>query len=200
MKRKQIVIDITSNGINLIHNNEIKKYSLTAVDNFKIINSSIFIKEFSDIITKEKINSNILTDNIEIIIDNTYSKMYLSNLENIFKELSFNKIKVININNLINFSLDKIYINISQKNIKIYYQHNVYFIPIYFNNYIDILLLYLEKIIIKKQIKSLILFGSLKNLSNIATNIEKKTNIKTYLYSSPDKIPIRLLLNNIAKK
>lgn len=200
MKRKQIVIDITSNGINLIHNNKIKKYSLTAVDNFKIINSSIFIKEFSDIITKEKINSNILTDNIEIIIDNTYSKMYLSNLENIFKELSFNKIKVININNLINFSLDKIYINISQKNIKIYYQHNVYFIPIYFNNYIDILLLYLEKILIKKQIKSLILFGSLKNLSNIATNIEKKTNIKTYLYSSPDKIPIRLLLNNIAKK
>ncbi|HIS17538.1 MAG TPA: hypothetical protein IAC02_02870 [Candidatus Coprovivens excrementavium] len=194
MKRETITIDITSDGLNLLHHKKITNYKLKSVDNFIIINNDLFIKEFTFIINSEKINNSLLTDNIQIIIDNSYPISYINYLETLFKDLSFNKIIFKNINSILKMNRNKIYVNISPKIIKIYYQQNVYNINIYFNKLEEILLLYLKELTSIIDSDLIIIFGKNKGLKNLASNIEKELETKIYIYSYPEKVPIRQLL------
>lgn len=194
MKRKTITIDITSNGINLLNNNKVLQYELLSVNNFSVINSDLFLKEFSQIIKKENINNHFLTDNIRLIIDNTYTSYDVANLESLWKELSFNKVITENITSILKLSNKSIAINIARNNVKIYFQHYVYHLRIYFGKYKENILLYLKEITKNYEIKNIKLFGNYKNLKEICTYLEENLNIKTYIYSYPDKVPIRQLI------
>lgn len=194
MKRKIVTIDITSNGINILNDNKVLQYKLLSVNNFSVINSELFIKELSHIIKRENINNHFLTDNIKLIVDNTYTAYDITSLELLFKELSFNKVITENITSIIKLSNKSIAINIATNNVKIYFRQYVYYMRIYFNKYKENILLYLKEIVKNYEIKSIKLFGNYKNLKEICKYLEENLNIKTYIYSYPDLVPIRQLI------
>ena len=109
MKRNLITIQFIEDGLIILNQNELKEYSLKSVNNHQVINKELFIQEFSPIIESNKINNKIFTDNLNIIIDSSYSNFYLSNLEQLFKELSFNKIEFINRLDIIKLNNEKEY-------------------------------------------------------------------------------------------
>ena len=109
MKRNTITIQINFNNIIIYQDNEYKKYFLKhSINNYKIYNKEIFIEDFKNIIDKLKINNKLLTDNINIIIDSSYKEDDQILLKETFKELSFNKIKLVNNLTLINNKITEI--------------------------------------------------------------------------------------------
>mgnify|MGYP003501318112 CR=1 FL=1 len=119
MKRKKITIQLIQNGIIILNNKEINTYAINSVDNYKVINKEDFIIDLTTILNKLKINQTIITNNVDIIIDNTYSELEKEVLSNIFTELSFNKIKFIELTNIFKLQPNEILIDISKNNIKI---------------------------------------------------------------------------------
>ena len=94
MKRNKLYIQFIENGLIIFYKDKLSEYILKSVDNYQVINKNIFIEELNKIIQTNKINQNIITDNLYIIVDYTLTNFYLSNLEQLFKELSFNKIEI----------------------------------------------------------------------------------------------------------
>lgn len=193
MKRKNIVVQFIQNGILILYQNNIIEYKLNSVDNYKVINKNTFLEELDLIINNLKINNTILTDNITIIIDTTYSDIDKENIKNIFKELSFNKINYQNILNIFKISNEDLLIDISNNNIKIYYLNEVIDQKIYFSKYSQILSIVLKQIIKNHTIKTIKLFGNNCNNKKIIKHIENITNANVYIYSQPNLFPIKLL-------
>jgi hypothetical protein len=193
MKRKKITIQIIQNGIIILNNKEIKQYKINSVDNYRIINKDNFINEMTNIFKKQKINQTIITNDIDIIVDNTYSEIDEEVLLNIFKELSFNNINYIEITEIFNIKKDEIIIDISTNNIKIYYLNEVIEQKVYFYKYNQYINLLLKNILELKQIKTIKLFGNRCNDKKIIKTIEKITNAEVYIYSQPSIVPIYLL-------
>lgn len=193
MKRKTITIQFIQNGILLLNNNYIQEYNLKSVDNYKIINKEQFTLEISQLLKKTKINNSLLTDNINIIIDNTYSIIEKENITNIFTELSFNKILFLELTKLFNFKKQELLIDLSTNNIKIYYMNEVIDQKVYFNKYSQTLSILLKNIIENHSIKTIKLFGNACNNKNIISLIEKYSNAEVYIYSHPNQVPIILL-------
>ena len=92
MRRQTVTIQFIQNGIIVFNKHQLQKYPLSSVENYKVINKQLFCEEFNKIIEENKINNRILTDNINIIIDDTFKEIDKENLKTILKELSFNKI------------------------------------------------------------------------------------------------------------
>jgi hypothetical protein len=193
MKRKKITIQIIQNGIIILNNKEIKQYKINSVDNYRIINKDNFINEMTNIFKKQKINQTIITNDIDIIVDNTYSEIDKEVLLNIFKELSFNNINYIEITEIFNIKKDEIIIDISTNNIKIYYLNEVIEQKVYFYKYNQYINLLLKNILELKQIKTIKLFGNRCNDKKIIKTIEKIANAEVYIYSQPSIVPIYLL-------
>lgn len=191
MKRNTITIQINYNNIIIYQDNEYKKYFLKhSINNYKIYNKEIFIEDFKNIIDKLKINNKLLTDNINIIIDNSYKEDDQILLKEIFKELSFNKIKLVNNLTLINNKDNEIIINISNKNIKIYHNNNVLDINVYFNKHIDTLSTYIKEMIKQYKIKTIKVYGEYKELNKMIYKVERKVRKEVYIYTHPELIPI----------
>lgn len=190
-KRQCITIQFIQQGILLLHNNEIKEYKLKSVDNYKVIDKKNILEEIQSILNNLNINKNILTCNINIIVDSTYTKLDKDNIESIFKELSFNKIKFINLIELLSLTQDELLIDISLNNIKIYYLNEVIEQKIYFSKYIQSLNILLKSILKKHNIKAIKLFGNNCN-KKIIKQIEELSKINVYIYSQPNLIPIQL--------
>lgn len=193
MKRKQITIQFIQNGIMLLKDNKIIEYQLSGVDNYKIINKDKFIQQISKILKKSQINNSFLTDNINIIIDNTYSVLEKENITNIFIELSFNKITFIDLTKLFNLKKHELLIDISTNNIKIYYMNEVLDQKVYFNKYNQILSILIKNIIKFHNIKTIKLFGNKCNNKTLINLIEKYSSAEVYIYSYPNLVPIKLL-------
>lgn len=191
MKRNTISIIFTSNGLLLLNKKVITNHSILSVNNYKVINSEEFINDISLIFKEQNINRHLLTDNINILIDSSYTKQDLLTLDSIFKELSFNKIEFINwLNNL---KKEKyLLLNISN-NVKIYYQNKTYVIKIIYNKYIEILETYIKILTNRYNIKSIRIFGDNKNIPSLRNEIEEKLNIKTYIYSNSLTYPLEQL-------
>lgn len=191
MKRNTITIQINYNNVIIYQNNEYKKYFLKhSINNYKIYNKEIFIEDFKNIIDKLKINNKLLTDNINIIIDNSYKEDDQILLKEIFKELSFNKINLVNNLTLINNKDNEIIINISNKNIKIYHNNNVLDINVYFNKHIDTLSTYIKEMIKQYKIKTIKVYGEYKELNKMIYKVERKVRKEVYIYTHPELIPI----------
>lgn len=193
MKRNTITIQFVQNGILLLKNNSIFSYNLKSVDNYKVINKETFIHELTDIFDTYKINNNFFTDNINIIIDQTYTIIDIEILNNIFKELSFNKIDYINIIDIFKLNTNDLLIDISTNCIKIYYNNDVIINKIYFNKHKQFLNIYLKEILLKNNIKNIKIFGNYNFNNKILEEIERISSLKTYIYSYPSLMPIKLL-------
>lgn len=194
MKRKIITLQFIENGLIILNQKEIKEYILKSVNNYQIINKDTFIEEMTLVIEKNKLNNNLLTTNINIIIDNTYTSFYLHNIETIFKELSFNKIRFTNIIDIINLKNDELIVDISTSNIKILSKTLTINSHIYNKNHKSILTIYLRNLLKEHNITTIYLYGQYPYTSNFIKYIEKISNCKTYTYTYPNQFPIQLLI------
>lgn len=194
MKRNIITIQFVIDGLIILNKEKINKYKLKSVNNYQVINKELFIDELSKIIDKNEINKNLLTDNLNIIIDSTYTELYKSNLKEIFKELSFNKIEFINTIDIFKPKDNEIIVDISTNSIKILYKDTIIQTNIYYSKYISILNIYMKNILKNYNIKYLYLYGNHSYDKSFIDNLEKTLKIKTYIYTQPELIPIRLLI------
>ncbi len=192
-KRTTITIQFIQDGIIVYHHNKLNTYHLISVENYKFINKQLFYEELSNIINENNINNHLLTDNINIIIDNTYTNLELDNIKSIFKELSFNKITFINLINIFHLNKNELLIDISNNIIKIYYNNDIININIYFNKYKQLISIYLKELLKKENINIIKVFGDYKEINNIITYLEKTIFKEIYSYSYPELMPIKLL-------
>ena len=151
MKRNTINIQINNDNILFYIDNEYKREPMSSLSNYKITNKLEFIEQLKSILDKYKINNKLLTDNINIIVDQTYTKDDKDKIIDIFKELSFNNINLIINTDILHKKNNDLIINISNKNIKIYHKYktidaNIYFIP-FIGRTIKILIIFATKYI-----------------------------------------------------
>lgn len=194
MKRKLLTLQFIENGLIILYQEQLNKYELQSVNNYRVINKDIFINEINKIIQTKKINNNILTDNINIIIDNTYTELYLSYLKDIFKELSFNKIDYIKQEEILKPKTNEIIVDISKNNIKLLTRYETIQSNIYYNKHKQILIIYLKTIIKNHNIQCIYLYGNNIHINKISKEIESICKVKTYIYTHPDQIPISFLI------
>ena len=192
-KRSTDTIQFIQNGIIVFTNHKLLKFIMSSVDNYKIIDKSIFIEEITTIIKDNNINNHILTDNINIIIDDTYTNYDKENLSQILKDLSFNQINFINLITIFSLDNHELLIDISNNIMKFYYQGQLLSINVYFNKYKQTLITYLKDIIQDENIKTIKIFGNYEELSTLVKQISKTIFKDIYIYSHPDLMPIKLL-------
>ena len=194
MKRKSVYLQFLDEGIIVLKNNKIYKYDLpTIIYQYKIIKTDEFINNMKVIIDELKINNNILSDNVFIIIDSLfqeYEKMYIIN---IFKDLYFNEISFIKVEDLLKINNSSIDIRVSRNMIIIYTLEKTYYVNIYFEKYFEVLYLYLKNIMRCKEIKLIRFFGDSKSIVDLLSKIELKIKNNIYIYAKSDIIPISLL-------
>lgn len=192
MKRNSIVIQLLEKEIIILNKKQLYKYKTLSVDNYKVINSSLLKKEFLNIINDQKLNNNILTDNITIIIDTSYTIDEQDNLKKLFKELSFNEIKFIYVNDILFKKEQELNILVNNGLIRIYYIDKTY--PLYYYNdkLCETLDIFLKPFTQKYNIKTIKLFGNETNINQVieAINIH---GVELYKYANPSMIPIILL-------
>ena len=194
MKRKSITNQINYNNRILYLNSEYKTYEFKSISNYKITNKISFIEELNKILELNKINNKLLTDNVNVIIENNYTEDDSNKLIDILKELSFNHIKLINSKDILNIKENDLIINVSDNNIKLYHNHNLLDINIYFNKHLDILAIYIKELIQDYKVKNIKLYGTYKLLHKIVNKLERKVRKEVYIYTQPDLIPIRYFI------
>ena len=194
MARNLLTIQFTSNGLIILNKKKLYSFELNSINNYQVINKENFIEEINHILVDKKINNNILTDNINILIDSTYTDLYLSCLKDIFKDLSFNKITFTNIMDILKLQENEIIIDVSDNNIKIFYKDTLIYNNIYYSKHKQTIGMYIKNIKKTNDIKCIKLYGTHKNSSKFIEDIEKITKTHTYIYSNPELIPIKLLI------
>lgn len=194
MKRNLIYLQFLENGLILLNKKILKEYILTSINNHTIIDKDLFIEEISTILETNKINNKIITDDICILVDNTYDKFYLNNIEQLFKELSFNSIKFINVIDIIKPKEEELIVEISTSNIKIISKSISIKSNIYFFKQKSILGIYLKNIIKKHNIETIYIYGNYTCDKKLIEYLEKTSCAKVYIYTHPTIIPIKLLI------
>ena len=190
MKRNTINIQINNDNILFYINDEYKREQIPSLSNYKITNKIDFIEQLRTIIDKYKINNKLLTDNINIIIDNTYTKDDKDKIIDIFKELSFNNINLITNTDILHKNNNDLIINVSNNNIKFYHKYKNIDENIYFDKYLEILTLYIKEYISKYKIKCIKLYGDYKDMQKIINKLERKVRKEVYIYTQRDIIPL----------
>lgn len=190
MKRNTINIQINNDNILFYINDEYKREQIPSLSNYKITNKIDFIEQLRTIIDKYKINNKLLTDNINIIIDNTYTKDDKDKIIDIFKELSFNNINLITNTDILHKNNNDLIINISNNNIKFYHKYKNIDENIYFDKYLEILTLYIKEYISKYKIKCIKLYGDYKDMQKLINKLERKVRKEVYIYTQRDIIPL----------
>ena len=188
MKRNKLYIQFIENGLIIFYKDKLSEYILKSVDNYQVINKNIFIEEINKII------QNIITDNLYIIVDSTLTNFYLSNLEQLFKELSFNKIEYINILDLIKITDEELIVDISTSNIKTITKTKSLSFNIDNLKHQTILIIILKSILKNYTIKTIYVYGNHPFINKISKNLEQKLGIKVYIYTQPNLIPLKLLI------
>lgn len=190
MKRNTINIQINNDNILFYINDEYKREQIPSLSNYKITNKIDFIDQLRTIIDKYKINNKLLTDNINIIIDNTYTKDDKDKIIDIFKELSFNNINLITNTDILHKNNNDLIINVSNKNIKFYHKYKNIDENIYFGKYLEILTLYIKEYISKYKIKCIKLYGDYEDIQKLINKLERKVRKEVYIYTQRDIIPL----------
>lgn len=200
MKRNTITIQINYNNLILYHKGEYKNYPLSSITNYKINDHIIFIEEMKEILNKNKINSKLLTDNINIIIENNYTQDDESKLIDILKELSFNNIKIIKSKYILNIKENDVIININDNNIKLHYNHNILDINIYFNKHLEILSIFIKELIENYKVKNIKVYGTYENIIKMVKKLERKVRKEVYIYTHPELVPICYYIEKLNKR
>lgn len=192
MKRNSIVIGFLDAAIILLNKNKIYTYPSLSVNNYKVTNSNLFKKVFLNIITEQDLNKNILTDNVNVIIDTSYTIDEQEKLNKIFKELSFNEISFIYINDLLLSKEQELNVLVGEEFINIYYKDKTYPLYYYHDKLCETLDIYLKSFTLKYNIKTIKLFGNESSISKVLSEINIH-GVDLYKYANPTQIPIIFL-------
>ena len=200
MKRNTINIQFNYDNLILYLNNEYIKYNFReSINNYKIINKTLFIEQLKEIIDTKKINNKILTDNVNLILDKTYTNDEIDTIIEIFKEVSFNTINILYNTDIIKNDPKDIIINISNKNVKIFFNKQVIDNNIYFNKHLDILSIYIKELIKLHKIKSIKVYGEYKEIKKLISKLERKVRKEVYIYTYHEIVPICIFVENKSK-
>lgn len=164
-----------------------KPYKHT-LSNGRIINTEKFIKYFKIIKEKHKINNNIFSENIIVIIN---SKIYEDDkikLKRILEELNYKNIRIINELEILKINKKQLFINYNYSYFYMYYiENNKVKINMYENNFINRQLL-LEVIKLTNKNEILVTGKNSKELDNIL----KTSKYNYYYYEDYDNLFIKM--------
>ncbi len=159
-----------------------------------IINKEKFIKKMEQVINEYHINKNIFNNNINVIINNSYSSIDKEILKEILEILNYKKINFIQEINYLDLDKKKLYINFNNSYFYIYHIDNQGKVKIsyYDNNEINNLLIL--KIIKLYRKEKIYIFG--KNYIDLI-KILKKEKIDYYFFEDSNNLLIKIILNNM---
>ena len=170
----------------------IKPYKKT-LENGKVIDKLKFIKIFNEYKEKNNLNKSFFNESITIIINNNYRNNDKCLLKEIFEELNYKNIKMINELELIKINKRKLIINFNYDYFYLYYidYYGKTRTICYENNLINKSLIINIIDFFKK--KEIIVLG--KNSLELI-NILEKYNYNYYFYEDYSVLFIKLLLKN----
>lgn len=199
MIRKNILVHITNNKIYIknknkiieeetIYTEELNKHK-TVVDG-KVYEYTYFLNLMQNIVIKYKLNNSILKNDITIIINTFTTPLEIQAIKNIFKTLSFNKIKVYKEIKVFNKIIDdnKMLLNINKnyteifqfkKELKVQKRiKNKAFLS--YNQYLSTVIEIIYEIIhnCKNNKPLLIAYGEKKEIKKISKVLEKRLKVK----------------------
>lgn len=196
MAKKNIAVYLTDDCVYLASKDNIyeEKVDKTLIVNNRIAQTEEFYRFFNKILKKNKLNDSILGKDIFILEFPNYLKSDKELIMSVFEKLSFNKVKFIKYNSII----DNDTLNVNHKNALMTIQNKNYFLD--YNNFVqDIqeeILNLLEK---QPKINELRVIGNFSKIEELARKIEEKLHIKTFTYFEGDKYIIQKL-NKIMDK
>ena len=193
MKKNDIGVYITSDYLYLCTKQKIYKEKLfnDAVINNRINKSDDFLKQLNQILKKNNLNNSIISKHLNIINLPLYLQSDVELIMAVFEKANFNKIKLINYNEIIESNHLILNINecdmiISKKEINYYIDFKMFINKDLINNIVNIIDDYITD-------KEIYIIGNNKNLVALQKKIEKKYNIKAYMYDNKDLYIIKKL-------
>ena len=195
MVKKNIAVYLTDDYVYLASKDNIyeEKIDKVLIVNNRIAQTEEFYRFFNKILKKNKLNDSILGKDIFILEYPNYLKSDKELIMSIFEKLSFNKVKFIKYNNVI----DNDTLNINEKNALITIQNKNYFLDYNFVEDInEAIINFLEK---QPKINELRVIGNFSQIEELARKIEEKLKIKTFTYFEGNKYIIQKL-NKIMDK
>lgn len=196
MAKKNIAVYLTDDCVYLASKDNIyeKKVDKTLIVNNRIAQTEEFYRFFNKILKKNKLNDSILGKDVFILEYPNYLKSDKELIMSIFEKLSFNKVKFIKYNSVI----DNDTLNVNHKNALITIQNKNYFLD--YNNFVqginEEILSFLEK---QQKMNELRVIGNFSKIEELAKKIEEKLQIKTYTYFEGNKYIVQKL-NKIMDK
>ena len=159
-----------------------------------IINKEKFIKKMNQVIDEYHINNNIFNNNINVIINNSFSIIDKEIIKELLLLLNYKKVNFIQEINYLNINKNKIYINYNETYFYIYNINNIgnIDIHIYVNNKINrSLIIEILNLLNKNKI---FIFG--KNYLELV-NLLNKTSYEYYFFEESKNLLINLILKNV---
>jgi len=184
MKPNDLIMYIADDEVFLWKESLIReKAKRNIINNGKVAKPQEFLKFLETILKKNKLNKGIINNNIIVLVDPNYTQADTEVINNILDQLSFNKIRFINILSLLDISKNKIWIIANKKYMYlIHYNYKNKIEAIFidlklFKNNINMLIRHLLIFIKRKQT---IIIGIYDNLEMLATKIEKESKSNIY--------------------
>lgn len=164
-----------------IKKDKIYKDKFKSMQEDAIINSSLFIDEFSKFLKKNHIKTTLFGENIGFIKTTRINSVVLEKYEEILKEY-FHKIEYTNLEDVLKIDTDTGYLHITKNYIDYYFQkkgqnHSIRIDLEIFNGQLKKAIHHSITTIYKP--KKMMVFGSPENLSKIAETIMQNYNIPT---------------------
>lgn len=205
MKKVHNILYITDNYLYLknIKYKDIIKYKIGSniIVNSKIANIPNFIKAYTKLLEKYKINNHILGDSILIVINSLYTKADMTMLTNIFCSLNYNKVLFNTEEKYFKLNTDNAYLNITDNYMILtymdYYKKNhTLLIPNTLFDTLNDTMDYLSK---KLKHKELFIIGSGDTFQEIFNFFEDKYKIKTYMFTDHEYYIMNKIIKNFSK-
>ncbi len=185
---------ITDNYVYLCLKNQIYKEEITKdiVIHNRVAKTDSFYRYMQKIIKKNKLNDSLMGRNITVLEFPNYLKSDKELLTSILEKLSFNHIKFITYNTL----LEKPTLNVTANYAILTEQEQSYFFDYHiFNDFLKSIV-----ILIKSNLKSseLFLIGDASDLKQLGIKLEEQVPIKVFVYHNSDFYLIEKLNQIIA--
>lgn len=183
MKKVHYVLYICDDEIFFLNvaKDKIMKETFKSLKEDQIINSNLFIEEFSKFIKKNHIKMTLFGENICVIKNKNINNVVLEKYQEVLKEY-YNKIEFKDLENILKIDKETSFININKHYIDYYYKKQNENISLrihldIFNGNLKKTLCHIITNIYKP--KKMIVFGKEENIPKIAENINHDYNIMT---------------------
>ena len=178
-----------------------EKINNKALKNGKIANVKLFVSSFKKLLSKHKLNNNLFGDTLTIIVNPSFTKVDIEVVTNVFTSLNYRNVKIINELKLYKLNNSNAYLNYNDNYyiftyIDYFHEKQMYFIE---SNLMDTqsLIKFIKNKIKKRNI---FVFGLNKDIENIITLGEEKTNNNWYHFTNDETYLLDIYQISIAKK